>query len=256
MANYYFLAPSLSPLKLGEKGDVSFEELIWRCQMNLTKKDQKKMTAFRRYIDLNNIRYLFLEESIDGRGNLSEKDLDESLLVKDTLPEYVFDFLDQYDSMAEKLRYFPGVFSLFFKEESENQEGFLKLYFAFEREWKLVMLAIRAKEQARGIVEELQFEDFSDPFVAQILAQKDGERYDPPEEYADLKEKYLSCGKDPWEQYKTIAKWRFDRIGGLVGKPLFSIDWILSYMAQLLIVEDWNELDEMKGKMILDAFVG
>jgi hypothetical protein len=39
-------------------------------------------------------------------------------------------------------------------------------------------------------------------------------------------------------------------------KPLFSIDWILSYMARLLIVEQWNELDSAKGKIILEAFVG
>ena len=35
----------------------------------------------------------------------------------------------------------------------------------------------------------------------------------------------------------------------LVEKPLFSIDWILAYMAQLMIVlQYWNELDEEKGK--------
>jgi hypothetical protein len=41
-----------------------------------------------------------------------------------------------------------------------------------------------------------------------------------------------------------------------VNKPLFSIDWILSYMARLLIVEQWNDLDSAKGKIILEAFVG
>jgi len=42
----------------------------------------------------------------------------------------------------------------------------------------------------------------------------------------------------------------------LVDLSLFSIDWVLSYMAQLLLVENCHELDETKGKMILDAFVG
>ena len=75
------------------------------------------------------------------------------------------------------------------------------------------------------------------------------------QKYIDLQEKFLSCGPDPWEQYKAVAGWRFKRIGELVDRPLFSIDWILGYMAQLLIVEQWNELEEEKGKMILDAFV-
>ncbi len=92
--------------------------------------------------------------------------------------------------------------------------------------------------------------------IGQILAQRDAEDYEPPEEYMDLKEKFLACGPDPWQQYKTIAEWRFKHIGDLVDRPFFSIDWILAYMAQLLIVEQWNELEEEKGKMILDAFVG
>lgn len=255
MANYYFLAASLPRLTLGEKPDLSFEELTSRFKINLNKEDLRKTVVFRRYIDVNNIRFLFLEEAIDPRGNLNEKDLDEALLLKDVFSLGIFDFLDRFESVAEKLKHFSGIFSVFFKEELANEKGFLKTYFEFERNWKMVMLALRAKEQGRDLARELQFENFTDPIVAQILAQKDSSSYDPPSEYLDLKEKYLSCGADPWQKYKVIAKWRLDRIEELVEKPMFSIDWILSYMARLLIVEDYHDLDVAKGKMILDAFV-
>lgn len=256
MSNYYFLAASLPPLVLGEKPDITFEELVSRLEINLTKPDLKKTVALRRYIDISNIRALFLEESIDPRGNLSEKELDEALLIKDDLPLYVFDFLDRFEDMSEKLRNFSGLFSTFFAEEIPRSQGFLRAYFEFEREWKLVMLAIRSKELGLDVARELQFEDFSDPMVAQIIAQKDSESYDPPTGFLSLKETFLSCGADPWQQYKQVGRWRFDHIEQLVDRPLFSIDWVLSYMAQLLLVEHWNELDEAKGKMILDAFVG
>ena len=118
------------------------------------------------------------------------------------------------------------------------------------------MVALRSQQAKREIAQQLQFEDLTDPLVALILAQKDAPSFEPPIEYVDLKEKFLACGQDPWLQYKTVAQWRFQRIEELVEKPLFSIDWILSYMAQLLIVEHWADLDEAKGKMILDAFVG
>jgi hypothetical protein len=255
MANYYFLAASLPLLVLGEKPDISFEELTSRFKINLNKEDYRKTVAFRRYIDVNNIRFLFLEESIDQRGNLNEKDLDEALLLKEVFPLTLFDFLDRFESISEKLKHFSGIFSVFFSEEIAKATGFLKAYFEFERSWKMVMLALRAKEQNRDIMRELQFENFSDPIVAQILAQKDGSTYDPPPEYIDLKETYVACGADPWEKYKVGAKWRLNRIEELVNKPVFSIDWILSYMARLLIVEDYYALDEAKGKMILDAFV-
>lgn len=256
MGNYYFLAASFPPLSLGESPDFSFEELTSRLGINLSKPDLKKTELFRRYIDLSNIRALFLEEEIDPRGNLNEKELDEALLLHDGLPNYVFDFLDQFETVEEKLRNFSGLFSVFFAEEIPKETGFFKEYLSFEREWKLVMTAIRAKELQRDPIRELQFEDTSDPLVASILAQKDMPSLETPVEYTDLKEKFISCGPDPWQQYKVVAKWRFDRIEELVERPLFSIDWIIAYMARLFIVEQWNELDEAKGRMILDAFIG
>ncbi len=256
MANYYFLAASFPPLILGEKPDITFDELTARLAINLTKEDFEKTVVFRRFLDLSNIRALFLEDAIDPRGNLSEKELDQALLLQDGLPEYAFDFLDRFETAAEKLRFFPGLISTYFNEEILRQKGFLKSYLEFERSWRLVILAIRAKQLGRDIVSELQFEDLRDPLVLDILAQKDAPVYDPPIEFADLRDKYMSCGPDPWLQFKAVAEWRFHRIEELVQQPLFSIDWILSYMARLLIVEQWNELDNAKGKIILEAFVG
>ncbi len=251
MANYYFLAASLPPLSLGEKPDLSFDELKARLAINLTKTDAKKAVVFQRFFDLSNIRALYSEDAIDTRGNLSEKELDEALLVQDGLPLYAFDFLERFETAAEKLRFFPGLLAAYFNEEVVEQKGFLKAYLGFERAWRLVILQVRAKQLGRDIADELQFEDPKDPLVTEILAQKE-----PPVEYADLKQKYLSCGPDPWQQYKVVAKWRMNHIEEIVEQPLFSIDWILSYMARLLIVEQWNELDSGRGKMILEAFVG
>ena len=255
MGNYYFLAASFPPLVLGEKPDITFDELTARLLINLNKKDYEQTVVFRRFLDLINVRALFLEDAIDPRGNLSEKELDQALLLKDGLPEYAFDFLDRFESAAEKLRFFSGLISTYFNEEILKQEGFLKDYLEFERSWRLVLLALRAKQLGRDVIGELQFEDLTDPLVLGILAQKDAPDYDPPIEFLDLKEKYLACGSDPWLQFKTVAQWRFHRIEELVNKPLFSIDWILSYMARLLIVEQWNDLDSAKGKIILEAFV-
>ena len=256
MANYYFLAPSLPVLTFGEKPDFSFEELVGRLEINLTKEDLLQTVTFRRFIDLNNIRTLFLEDAVDPRGNLNEKELDQALLLQDDLPQYVFDFLNQFENIQEKICFFSGLLVQYFSNEVERQSGFLKRYLEFEREWRLVILALRSKQLGRNLIDELQFEDLKDPVVLDILAQKDSPSYEPPLGYVELKEKYLSCGLDPWQQNRVVGEWRFQKIEELVEKPLFSIDWILSYMARLLVVEQWNELDEAKGKIILEAFVG
>lgn len=254
MRNYYFVAASLPELKLGEKPEISFEELVYRLSLNLSRQDLEKVEVLRRYIDLLNIRALLLEEPLDPRGNLSEKELDEALLLETFFPPYVFDFLNQYEDKKDQVRNFSALLLRYFTEEGKEKEGFLKKYLAFEREWRLVVAAMRAKKYKMDITRELQFEDFTDPIIADVLAQKDVEQYEPPAEYQDLKELIHACGDDPWALFKTISEYRFQKIEEMSGYPLFSIDWILGYMARLMLVEQWVELDEEKGKNILENF--
>lgn len=254
MHNYYFVAPSLPVLTLGETPDMSFKEILYRLKMNLSKQDLHKVEVLRRKIDLENIRSLYLEEPLDDRGNLTEKELDEALLVEADLPEYVFRFLDQFEEPKEKAAHFFGLLSRYYAEESEAQEGFLKDLLTLQREMRLVLAALRAKKLRRDLIAELQFEDFTDPIVAQILAQKDMDDYEPPLAYQDLKENLKACGNDPWEQYKTVIGYEFLKIEEMAGYPFFSLDWILGYMARLLLVERWNELDPERGGEIVDHY--
>lgn len=248
MGNYYFVVASLPPLSLQEKPQISFAELMTRLEMNLSKKDLEKTTVLRRIVDIYNIRALLTEEPIDLRGNLNEKELDEALLVHAVLPDYVFDFLDQFEKTADKVRHFHGLLARFFNEETPKQKGFLQKYLTFEREWRLVLLAIRAKQLGRDLIRELQFEDPTDPLVAQILAQKDSEVYEPPMEYAEIKEIIASCYADPWAENKAFAEYRFRKIEELSENGVFTIEKILSYMAQLMIIEGMNELDEEEAE--------
>ena len=236
--------------------DISFEEIKSRLEINLSRRDYEKTQVLRLFFDLNNIRSLMQEEEIDPRGNLTEKELDEALLIRNILPSYVFDFLDQYATVEEKVKNFPALIERYYTEEIERQKGFLQTYLKFERDLRLVLTGYRAKKQKRDVMRELQFEDPQDSIVADILAQKDAATYDPPEEFRDLIELMRGCGPDPWEQHRVFAEYRFRKIGGMAELEIFSIDAILAYLAQLMIVEQWNEMDEVRGKMVLDTFKG
>jgi hypothetical protein len=254
MRNYYFVVPSLPPLSLHERPEMTLKELMARLEINLSKQDLEKTIVLRRFVDIYNIRALLMEEPVDPRGNLNEKELDEALLVHAVLPDYVFDFLDQFEKVTDKIRNFHGLLARFFNEEIPKQKGFLRHYLIFEREWRLVLLAIRAKQLNRDIAKELQFEDPTDPLVAHILAQKDSEIYEPPPEYAELKELIASCEADPWAEHKAFAEYRFRKIAELAESRLFTIDQILCYMAQLMIVESLFELDVERGNMVVETF--
>jgi len=250
--SYYFLEILLPPLKIGARPEIAFEELVFRINVNLGKSDLKKVRKLRELIDLLNIRALLSGQKIDHRGNLSEKELDQALLVKDSFPQYIFDSLNRWETNSAKLQNFSALLAAFFKEEVKKAKGFLKQYFIFEREYRLVLAAIRASQMGRDFAETLQFEELNDPFVAQILVQKDTGRYEPPVEYAELKEIFISSGPDAGMQHKAFTEWKFSRVEEMGLKP-FSIDAILSYMVRLILVEDWQALDEEKGKEALKA---
>lgn len=254
MGNYYFLAPSLPSLILRDKPEMTFEELKARLDVNLSKQDRSLAQLLMRFTDICNIRNLFMEEPIDPRGTLSEKQLDEALLVRSGLPEYVFEFLDQFERIQDRIRQFSALLARFFQEELPQLKGFLNRYFTFEREWRLVLVGLRAKQMGRDLTRELQFEETTDPFVVQILAQKDTDRYEPPMEYAELSELMAATYPDAWEQHKAFAEYRFRKVEEMVEGSLFSIDVILAYMARLMLVEQYHELDEEKGQMILETF--
>jgi hypothetical protein len=250
--SYYFLEISLPSLKIGARPEISFEEFIYRLEVNLQPTDLKKVRKFRQLIDLFNIRALLSGQKLDNRGNFSEKELDQAMLVKDGFPQYVFDILGKWETNSAKLQNFPALLAAFFKEEIKKAKGFLKKYFAFERECRLVLAAFRATKMSRDLAEVLQFEELNDPFVAQILVQKDTGRYEPPVEYAELKEIFEENGLDAGLKHKMFTEWKFSRIEEMGLKP-FSIDSILSYMVRLILVEDWQALDEEKGKEALKA---
>ncbi|MBS0627837.1 MAG: DUF2764 family protein, partial [Verrucomicrobia bacterium] len=255
MGNYYYLAASLPPLEFpvlpDEIRSISLRSFL---EMDLSKADREKVRSLYLFVDLSNIKPLFEEEELDPRGNLDEKALDEALLHQEFFPLYVFDFLQKYETREDRLKNFPSLLAKFFREEIKSQKGFIQKYFLFERELRLVLLAFRAKRLHRDVVKELQFEDLSDSLVLQIIAQKDAEQYEPPIEYKEVKELLAQCGQDPLEQNKVIAGYRFRKVREMAEENAFSIDFILSYLAQLMIIEHWNELDKEKGQTILSTF--
>lgn len=258
MTEYYFLASLLPPLDIGHIPAIGFTELMALMQMNLTEEDKAKVKLFLRLIDFENLRAYWAEEPFDVRGNIrTNEEMEEALLHSqwgslERFPYFLQDFLDKYTSREERLEFFPILMSRFFDYYTEDESGFLSDYFLFQREMRLVMVGFRAKKIGRDVAFELQYEDPTDPIVAQILAQKDAKVYEPPFEYKELKPIFEEFADAPLDLHKAIVEYQFDTIVERWGGEIFSIDRILSYLARLILCERWLELDMKKGIEIID----
>jgi len=247
---YYFTLLALPPLSLKARPEISFKEFKDLLSLNLSPDDLKKLRTLLRPTDLYNLRAFWLGQPLDERGNLNAKEIEEALLVRDPLPLYLVEFLDRYDTAAERLKAFPSLWASFFREAKETCCGFLGRYFAFERERMLVSAAIRAKAAGRDIARELQFEDPSDPVIAQILAQKDSSDYYPPKEFEELKNLFEEKGHDPEKLDRAILEYRLRKTEEMEDEEApFSVDQVLGYAARFLIVDSWFQLDREKGRL-------
>lgn len=253
--DYYFLANVLPPLQVEMAPELSFVDFCDLLDENLKPQDRRPVEVVRLYYDIQNLRSLWLRQPLDERGNFSELELDEAILEREGLPDYVYDFIDRYDDDADKVARFGQLVQQYFLEEIAQAEGFLQEYLCFEREWRLVLLGFRAKQQGRDIAVELQYEDPYDPIVAQLMAQKDAKSFEPPARYEELKSLFEQRQDDPFELYKGLCEYRMRKVQEMIEAEQFSIDFILGYMVQLIIVERWLELDRQQGQEIVESIV-
>ncbi len=257
---YYFITTALPKLDFDQPPEISFRELEILLKDNLTRSDYDKVRVVRRLYDIKNIRAFWQEEELDFRGNLDASFLEEALFSPDSLlnitfPSYIYQFIDKYDDVQKRLDHFSELVVLSFKEELKHSSGFLHRYLAFERNLRLILLGFRAKQQGRDVALELQYEDPEDIIVAQILAQKDAQGYFAPEEFEDLIPLLENYYNKPLELQKALCEYRFNKIDEMLGFDLFSIDRILGYMIQLIMVENWHALDREQGIKVVDKII-
>jgi len=256
MTKYFFLGSLFPPLKITSKLTLFFQDILEIVSLNMTHCDLKKLSSIRQYIDIKNVYHFLKKQPLDSRGHYNKEEIEEALLNREGFPHYLFVYFDEYETITEQQRYFSKVLIQFFREMEKNRNGFLKFYFNFEREWRLILAGKRAKELGIDLAQELQHEDLADPFVAQIISQRDSSSFAFPYGYEDLGERLQRAWGNPKEEYEAMAAFRFEKITEKIQDSPFSIDYILGYCIQLMILEDWSSLNEAEGKQRTTKIIG
>jgi hypothetical protein len=252
---YFFLSTSLPEIEVGSPMGMHFAELMQLYELNLIRKDLEKVQRIRLLVDLKNVQEYLIEGVFDPRGNLSLKEIEDALLNRVNLPEYLFDFFEETQESKDRFRRFSRVLAQFFAEQMQINRGFLKKFFTFEREVRLLLLAYRAKRLGRDIQVELKYEDPTDPFVSYLIASKDMPQLEMPFEYADLQEVLIKTEDEPARQFQELMQYKIIKIQEMAMYQPFSIDWLLAYMVILMYVEDWYGLNKEQGHNALNKII-
>lgn len=255
MAGFYFLVPSLPELVKGEAPKLPFRDFITLCNDNLSKKDREKLHVLLLLADIENIRSLYLKGTWDPSGSCERLGLEEIIQSKIGIPDYVISFLEEHDTSEARVKHFPRLLSEYYKNEASIASGFLKEYLAFSRKYRLVIAAIRSKKIGRHIEEELRYESPNDTLVAQILAQKDAETYEPPDEFEELKRIFSDHFKDPVSLSLELIKFQWDYIVENTINDPFTLDFVLGYCVLLGLQEKAFSMDHKLSQEILEGIL-
>ena len=248
MSRYAFIDTLLPTLRVGQAPEIDSYELDFIMKLNLKKSDFEEISHIRRLVDIDNILALASGTQFLPGGNLNEGQLQEALISDGQLPSWIMSFLETYPQDQERVAHFPELYHTFFQKEKETTTGFLKTYFEFEWQWRLVMLSLRAKELGRDLAKELKYEDPEDDFVNELLSQREGKGFEAPLAMQPLQAIYKRKKDSPLDLLQAISEWRFETIDDLISWKVLSLEYILGYVAKLQIVEQWLFLDRLKGE--------
>ncbi len=255
MSNYYFLETALLPLEFPDELSMDFDQILYLYGENLSKSDMQALSTLRMYIDLQNIRSLYLGYPINTKGSLSKEELERSLEDGEYFDQEIFDILNQFEEPKEKVKNFPLVLKCFFDREIEKCSGFLKWFFEFEKYSKIILCGFRCKNMKRDVSEELAFEDPLDPVVSEVFSQKDSPHFEPPSGFEDLVEILHLSKERPKMQYHDFSEYRFRMTKKQIEMSSFTLDWLLGYIILFVILEDYHNTNPEEGTNTLNKMM-
>lgn len=254
MNNYFFLGTALPALYIDHSPQISFDQLMDLFEMNLVQSDKKKVKAILKAFDLRNIVELATQSELYPYGNLSKEDLQQTVSEQTFFDDEVFEFLAEYENPVEIRHHFHKLLSWYLNKKINETHGFLHTFFVFENQLRLVLAAYRAKKAGRDLQPELIYEDVHDPFVMQLLLQKEAATFEFPYEFKQL-QSMLPKDPSPIEEMEAIAKFRFLYFDEFVSNSEFSIGALLAYMIQLINLEMIDKLADEEGSQMINQLV-
>lgn len=252
---YVYIGTSLPPLNLEEEPEMKYKEFKQLLKDNLSHQDYLEVEIYQRFFNMRNAFLMLKGEEIDPYGSLDKNQLENAMVETQSLPSYMVNFLRKYETKDDRLKYFPEVMAAYFRHEAKEAKGLLKTYLELERKIRLVSSVYRAKKLGWDFTKELQFEDPHEQLIAQLLAQKDVKEFVFADEFEEIAKILDQFYHKPLELHKALIKYRFDKLEEMVDFDVFSLDRIIAYYIQLILVEKWQKLDKQKGIEIVDAIL-
>jgi len=227
MGSRYFLITFLPLLRFGKAPEISFDEVIFYANLNLSKYEMRSVKLLHTFFDVENTCRYFLGTPMKAYGSCSHRELREKIEDEELDLPGMATFFSRYLTRESRQKNALKAVRLFLEEMPSSLPSFIHNYFSLEKTFRSITAHLRAETTGR----------------------ESPVKFDPtqkwPEPYDELFEIWNSRPTEARALDRELSNWKFRAVEGLCAhsKP-FSLDFFLSYLIRLRILEDQEELND------------
>ena len=238
---YTFLECFFPPTSFDIKPEVDLKELTEILELNLGSSDKKSLAQIGTFIDILNLRSYFTADRL-SQGGLTEADeIPYCLENQIQYPEFVFDYLDKYKDINERIHHFRELLLAAYDLLIETTGGFLKDFFEYDRKLWITSIAYLGKKRGRDLKEDLSFLDPHDLLTALLIQQHESEHFEFPEGLEGIDLELDVAFKDPLKEMEMLSRLRYEFCQTYLQTAPFTLDSIFAYYIQVLVLSDFYE---------------
>jgi len=234
MGSRYFLISFLPDLHFDKAPEMSLDEVMFFAGLNLSIHEMRSVNLLHTFFDIENACRHLLGTPMTALGSLNRRELQEKLEEEDLDLPGAHTFFSRYLTRESRQKNAHKLIRFFLEEIPPSFPSFIYNYFQIEHTLRLLTGYLRAQAMGKP------FSINNQPFDFEIDNTKTW-----PEPYSDLYSLWNNRPKEAREFEKGLSKWKFEAIENLCAhsKP-FSLDFFLSYLIRLRIVEAQIELND------------
>jgi len=232
MGSRYFLTTFLPLLQFGKAPEMCLDEVIFYANLNLSARDMRIVNLLHTFFDIENVCYYLLGAPMRAYGSLHHRELQEKIEEEDlTLPGMAH-FFSLYPTRELRQKNALKAMRFFLEEAPPSLPQFIYSYFTFEYTSRLVTAHLRAQSMGKSFTLKTEEFNFDDTKTW-------------PEPYLELLTIWNNRPKEARKLDQALSLWKFKAVEWLCAhsKP-FSLDFFLSYLIRLRILESQEELQD------------
>ena len=156
-------------------------------------------------------------------------------------PEFVFDYLEKYKDINERIHHFRELQLAAYDFLIETTSGFLNDFFQYDRKLWITSIAYLGKKRGRDLKGDLSFLDPHDLLTQLLMQQHESEHFEFPEGLEGIDLELDVAFKDPQKEMEMLSRLRYEFCQTYLQTAPFTLDSIFAYYTQVLVLSDFYE---------------